>query len=58
MLEVDSSVVSLGRGRLAIYLPSDLVNDSAFEFRLGDRVKIKADGSCVTVNRVQKGASG
>lgn len=49
MLECDSTIVSLGEDRLAIYLPVDLVKDSAFTYKKGDSVRVKVGEDCITV---------
>jgi len=53
MLQVEATVINLGNGKLGIYLPKSLVEDSAFTLKAHDRVKITADGACLTVCKIE-----
>ena len=38
--------------RLLIYLPSSIINDSAFPFREGDKVKIRVKGKKMIIEKL------
>jgi hypothetical protein len=41
------------KGRLVLYIPSDLRKDSAFPFRVGEKVRIRIDGKRLIVEKVR-----
>jgi len=52
---------AIGKFRLAskgktglIYIPSDLVKDSSFPLRIGERVYIKIEGEKIVVMRIEE----
>jgi len=40
-------------GRSSIYIPAGLINDSAFPFKLEDRLEIRIEGKRLIVERVE-----
>jgi hypothetical protein len=44
-------------GRHSIYVPADLVNDSAFPFTLGETPEIKIENDRIIVEKSKKGKS-
>ena len=41
------------KGRLVLYIPSDVRKDSRFPFRIGERVRIRIVGKQLVVERIR-----
>jgi len=55
VLEADSKVYSRGDAKtLHVVVPADVVVDSQFPFKDGDRVHVKVEGDRIVVTRIKK----
>ncbi len=41
------------KGRVILYIPTDVHKDSAFPFEVGEKVKVKIDGKKLTVEKTE-----
>jgi hypothetical protein len=55
MLEGEGRVFKVGKYTVAIRLPKTLVQDSAFPFKVGDKVHVKVAGGKVIAKREKRG---
>ena len=55
VLESSGRFYEHAKGRVVLYISTDLHKDSAFPFKVGDNVKIKIDGKRLVVEKDQGG---
>lgn len=41
------------KGRLVLYIPADVRKDSAFPFRVGEKVRVRIDGRRLIVDKAR-----
>lgn len=51
VLEGSGRLYEHAKGRIVLYISTDLHKDSAFPFKVGDNVRIKIDGKRLIVER-------
>ena len=52
MLEAESRIFEHVKGRIMLYIPTDIWKDSQFPFKIGERVKLRIEGKRLVVEKL------